>query len=288
MLGRLLNAVASLFKLKLAAFELAVVGAGCVIATLSGMAVAGAGARGASASVDRAQLLGRHDVGLAPYGAYAHARGPAGGRYPGEHLGGALQARGGIARLRAAARHALGPDIPSFRTRTSRTYAVGGGAYMARVFPEPVNYLADGRWRPIDDALVPTAGGVRNRANSYSVVLPDRLGQAPERVSSGGASVSLSLQGADARGVVSGNKDTFGNALRGVTADYVSEATVVKEALTLSGPSATSSFRYTLGLSQGLRPSADSGWEYRDSRRGRSAAVLAVGAVHVRGHNCPR
>src|SRR4051812_3316428 len=60
---------------------------------------------------------------------------------------------------------APGREIAHLRTRYSRTYREAGGQSVARISAAPVNYRdAGGRWQPIDDTLVPVAGGGhRNR-----------------------------------------------------------------------------------------------------------------------------
>lgn len=48
-------------------------------------------------------------------------------------------------------------EIPSLRTRTSRTYDLGNGDYMAEIYEGSINFRnASGKWQSIDDTLVPT------------------------------------------------------------------------------------------------------------------------------------
>lgn len=154
----------------------------------------------------------------------------------------------------------LGAAITAFSTATSRTYPVGNGVYMARVFPYPVNYLDHGHWTPIDDRLVRAGGSAHPVGAGYRLSLPGRLGQAPVSLSADGSSVGLTLLGARAvSGAVSGNKETYSNALPGVTVSYAAQPAVVKEDLVLSHPGTQSQFRYALTLPDSLRPVAQSG-----------------------------
>ena len=57
--------------------------------------------------------------------------------------------------VEASAPAAPAGDIPSLRTRTSRTYSVDDGDREAHIFTEAINYRdAEGAWQPIDNTLV--------------------------------------------------------------------------------------------------------------------------------------
>jgi hypothetical protein len=100
-----------------------------------------------------------------------------------------------------------GAELESLRTRTSRTFVGADGANETRLYAEPVNYRAGGKWEPIDNGLRPDPApgyALENGANSYDLKLPDRLGDGPVSISSGSASLDVGLNGADAAPVAHG------------------------------------------------------------------------------------
>ena len=129
-------------------------------------------------------------------------------------------------------------EIPSFRSEDSDTYATSGGVYMTRVYAKPINYqAADGSWEPIDDSLVPSAGGFTNTADADRVSLPGSLASGPVQMNHGNNWVSMQIQGASGTAAVSGATATYAQALPGVNASYVADPGMLKESLSLSGPS---------------------------------------------------
>ena len=113
--------------------------------------------------------------------------------------------------------NAPGTEVPSLRTRTSRTFATGDGNLVAKIASEPINYLnPSGQWEPIDNTLVARSGGYRNRGADYSVLLPSRIESAPIRVALGPAWIEYKLLDASGTGFVSRSVERFENALPGV------------------------------------------------------------------------
>lgn len=168
-------------------------------------------------------------------------------------------------------------DIPSLRTRTSRTYDLGNGEYMAKIYQRPINFRGvSGKWQPIDDTLVPTTvsgsvyhavygavykpvPGFRNAANLYTVTLPKQIQEAPVRIAVGGQWLRMTLVGAQGTGVVAAAGISYRDALPGVTVRYLADNDRVKESLVLNGLTATSHFRYHLTWSSGVYPKVAQG-----------------------------
>src|SRR5579884_686739 len=117
-----------------------------------------------------------------------------------------------------------GIELPALRTRTSRTYRVGGARHLVAC-AEAVNYRdANGAWQPIDNTLrASTVSGYayQNAANAYQLLLPSSLSAAPVKVSSGPAGVAFRLVGASGTLATNANTATYANALPGVDVSYV-------------------------------------------------------------------
>jgi RHS repeat-associated protein len=151
---------------------------------------------------------------------------------------------------------ALGDELPALRTRTSRTYAAEDGERVAQIFPGPVNYRDEaGSWQAIDSSLVasPVSGyAARNRANDWTVDLPQELAARPVRVSRGDASVEFSLQGGRGAPTVQDRAGTYSDALPGVDVRYDVLPQALKETLLLANAGAGSTFRFSVQTSPGL------------------------------------
>jgi RHS repeat-associated protein len=174
----------------------------------------------------------------------------------------------------------LGRELPNYRNRYSRTYETDAGTYVTRTYPAPVNYRDADDWKPIDNALVKSSVpgyAFQNKADSYSLLLPDSLDAKPVRFSSGDEWVSFSLRGAgDARAVATAGMVGYRDVLPGVDVDYEAQASRAKEALVLRKPGAARSFSFDVDLSDGLRPRAndDGGIDFVDLD-GRAQLVFA-------------
>jgi len=163
-----------------------------------------------------------------------------------------------VAGKRVNAFPAVGSEVPSFRTAFSKTFVGQGGGYIARVYPQAVNYKApDGSMQTIDDRLVPATGGFTNRADGQRVLLPARVSDAA-RVSTPKGDVSFRLLGAaGAAPAVSGARDSYREVLPGVSLTYAVLPGALKEAIVLSSANAPRVFRFALSLSAGLSPKLD-------------------------------
>ncbi len=153
-------------------------------------------------------------------------------------------------------------------TADSRTYASPDGAYVTRIYSQPVNYRdAAGKWRPIDNALHASGSTVHNGANSFSLSLPTQLGSSPVSVSAAGAAVSFSPLGAKGAGAVSGSAERFQGAYPGASLTYATEPSGVKEAITIASASAPTRYVYSLDTRGGLtaHQAQDGGINFTDA-----------------------
>jgi hypothetical protein len=156
-------------------------------------------------------------------------------------------------------------ELVELRTAQSRTYLRSDGTRVTHVFAAPVHFRdAVNAWQPVETELIPAADGYRNRANGFTVRLPQRLEGNPVRFEADGASLGFALRGADGTARVSGDRVRYDGALPGVDLVYTSGLTQLREELILHSPESTRAFTFDLAPSTGLRPQ-----------------VEASGAVHV-------
>jgi len=150
----------------------------------------------------------------------------------------------------------LGVEVPELRTANSRTYQQPDGKLTAQISAQATNFrTAAGTFEPIDNTLVATLGSLRNRANSYTVDLPQRLGAHPIRVQNGDDWISFALQGAaPATAIAAGATARYANALPGVDVTYAAGATGVKEAMVLNRAGTATSFTFDVSVAAGLSP----------------------------------
>jgi RHS repeat-associated protein len=153
-----------------------------------------------------------------------------------------------------------GIEIKADRTATSQTFQLPDGSRETRIFETPINYRDEnGQWKPIEEGLEESAGGtITNGANSFDLSLPERLGAAPVRLSSGDEWVSARLLGSDSDPAeVNRNTASYESVANGTTFELASMATGVKESIELEDASAPSSFHFELDASAGLTPSIE-------------------------------
>lgn len=149
----------------------------------------------------------------------------------------------------------LGRELVNLRTRTSRTYVDAHGTRTARIFTGSVNYkAADGTWKPIDNTLLQSGQGFRNRAGQYTAGMPNSLGDGPVTIRRDDRWISFELQDAGGTPTTSGAGIRYRDALPGVEARYRVGSDSLKETFVLSGPNAARSFSFRLAMSAGLRP----------------------------------
>ena len=116
------------------------------------------------------------------------------------------------------------------RTAKSRTFRGPNGSLVAELFPDAANYKdAAGNWQAMDTSLHAVAdGGWQNGANSFSLSLPQDLGQSPVALRAGNASVALQLLGASGSPTVAGDVAEYHEALSKTDVTYQSLADGVK------------------------------------------------------------
>jgi RHS repeat-associated protein len=172
-----------------------------------------------------------------------------------------------------------GVELKSERTATSDTYLLPDGARETRVYSSPVNYRdANGEWKPIDESLEVQADGTgfTNGANRFDLSLPERLGEAPVRLSIGDLWVSARLRDApsDSAQVV-GDTASYEAASPGTSFDFVSLPSGLKEDIEIADSSQPHSFVFELSASAGVVPEAvDDGSIRFHDESGRTVAEL--------------
>lgn len=143
-------------------------------------------------------------------------------------------------------------ELPALRTQTSKTYVDADGRLTARIFSGSVHHqVADGSWEPIDNTLVKTRSGFRNKANNYAVELPKSLSSAV-KVSTGERWVTFRLVGAKGAATTSGAVATYERALPGVDVRYTAGADTVKEDLILASAASRRAFSFDVRAAAGL------------------------------------
>lgn len=153
-----------------------------------------------------------------------------------------------------------GEAVPSLSTAFSTTWSAPHRPLVTRIFNVPVNYKgSDGSWHAIDSTLVASPlGGYENTANSFSLRLPESL-SSNVSVSYQGSTVSFTLQGASASlPSVSGDTASYPEVLSSTDLSYASEASGVRELVTLRDAGAPTELRYSLSLPAGFSPRKES------------------------------
>jgi RHS repeat-associated protein len=153
---------------------------------------------------------------------------------------------------------APGPEIPSARTATSKTFRLPDGALETRVFENPINYLdAEGKWQPIEEGLErqPDGSGLTNGANEFDLELPEQLESAPLRLATDGGWVSSELLGTDVEPArLEGDAASYESSGGDLAFELASLANGVKEDIEIGSLSSPSSFTYALDASAGVVP----------------------------------
>jgi RHS repeat-associated protein len=161
-----------------------------------------------------------------------------------------------------------GPELKSERTATSRTFGLPNGALETRIYDNPVNYRADGEWKPIDEGL--EEGGeaaLRNGPNSLDVSLPPRLeADKPVTLSVGDQWIGFGLEDESSEAVQLDGTAASYETGSGASLEFTSLANGIKEEIELADPSQPSSFDFELSASPGLAPvlAEDGSVEFRD------------------------
>jgi RHS repeat-associated protein len=145
-------------------------------------------------------------------------------------------------------------ELPDLRTADSRTFQTPDGNRIAQLFPAPVNYRdANNAWQPIDNTLVSGSNqSVHNKANAFSATLPYRIGRDAVTVDADGHSVSFTLLGADGVATTDGTSVRYDNAMPHVNVAYDVLNDRLRETLSLSDPTAPTTYVFALKLSNDL------------------------------------
>ncbi|MBY8879933.1 LamG-like jellyroll fold domain-containing protein [Actinacidiphila acidipaludis] len=152
-----------------------------------------------------------------------------------------------------------GTEIVRDRTADTSVFQQADGTLTARVYSRPVHYrAADGSWQDINTTLTRRADGRWAESADAPAASFARNGSDSALVSFGpgdGEQVSFGLQGASAvTARASGSSITYPGIAAASDLTYEATASGVKETLTLSKPSAPTTWVFPLSLS-GLTPS---------------------------------
>lgn len=157
-------------------------------------------------------------------------------------------------------------EIVESRTASSREYLMSNGLTRVEYFGEPVNYYDSSlrRWNGIDSRLetVSVEGRhvLRNKADSFSMQLPDKLGDARVTVTTGAGRVQMSPartnSGVPARPAAvdvpcrsaSATAVVYDDAFDVADLEYESGPGLLKETILLSAPTSATAFGFDLDL----------------------------------------
>ncbi len=148
-------------------------------------------------------------------------------------------------------------EIVGRRDAYSRTFVLPSGTMRTDVSTDRANFKTGaGGWEAIDTSLVAdTAPGFawRTATGPYTAQFPASLADGPVRVSSGGAWVTIRLDGAVGTAQVSGNKVTYVEAYPNVDVTFTATGDSVQKILTLKQAGTRREFPVTMGVSEGVR-----------------------------------
>jgi RHS repeat-associated protein len=165
----------------------------------------------------------------------------------------------------------LGVELPGKRTATSDTYRLDSGELETRVYGAPVNYKDEGgKWQPIEEGLEsqPDGSGLENGANAFDLKLPERLGDAPVRLTLGDSWVAVRLLGQDSEPAeLQGEAASYEAATPDTSFEFTTLGDGLKENILLAGPTAPRRFRFELTASAGVVPvlNPEGALEFRDA-----------------------
>ena len=170
---------------------------------------------------------------------------------------------------------------------TSSTFVAGSGRLVTRIYSVPVNYKTSrGSFAAIDDGLVATASGWRQRANDLGVRLP-RSATQPARLSVAAGGLALRLAGSAGRGVTSGTVDRFMAARPGVDLAYRSQTTGIGWQASVSSAEAGRGLSWVVSPSSGLSAKLVADGVAFVNRAGRTVWLFTAPTAHVAGSRQP-
>ncbi|MDO9440608.1 MAG: DNRLRE domain-containing protein, partial [Beijerinckiaceae bacterium] len=149
-----------------------------------------------------------------------------------------------------------GIEVPSLETARSRTWKKSSGSYVTRSYGQAVNVKdADGNWTPIDNTLSrSSSGSIVNGDGVAELALPTSLDAGAVKLTHGGDTLSLRLQGAgDGAATLKADTATYPDVAPGVSAKLSATNAGLKEDLLLASAQSQNSFTYDVSLSAGLK-----------------------------------
>ena len=180
-----------------------------------------------------------------------------------------------VAPATAAERTLPRVELADKRTSFSKTYDNRDGTYTYESYLEPVHYMdrATGMWEEIDRSLVetttPRGVGYANKANSFSVFLPQTVADQPVCISGDGTSIEMTPVGRPLEFDVQpalpqtstpvpmrSDTRTYSRAFAGADLIYQSVARGIKETIVLSAPTRKTKFSFDMTCA-GLEPSLE-------------------------------
>jgi RHS repeat-associated protein len=174
-----------------------------------------------------------------------------------------------------------GTELDAKRTATSETFVMPDGSRETRIYETPINYQdSEGDWQPIQEGLQeqPDGSGLTNGANSFELALPERMGEAPVRLSEEDDWVGARLLGPSSEAVqLEGDSATYEASDPGTHFGLSTIPNGLKENIELDGPSQPATFSFDLSASNDLAPHLDGegAIEFRDAGGAVFAAVPA-------------
>lgn len=180
---------------------------------------------------------------------------------------------------------AYGEELIQKRTAQSKTFQNSDGTYTTELFTTPVHYQDDnGNWNAINNTLVASdePGYVaENKANDYTLLVPQDTETQPIRVESDDAWVAFSEQLVEGAPIIHGSEVVLNSEDPDVKLEYQAQSNGVKENIVLAAPP-TSNPRWTFDLdtSNGLTPNLtqDGGLTFTDAT---GATVFHVDAPYM-------
>jgi RHS repeat-associated protein len=166
-------------------------------------------------------------------------------------------------------------ELADQRTAYSRTWDNGDGTRTYESFFDPINYrdIASGAWLPIDTSLdatvTPKGRALKNRANGFTLVLPDDIGADDVMIGAEETSIRIRPQGRLAEPEVFDAYETtasavpmdtrarkYSKAFASTDLLYESTSRGLKETIILNSPSKKNTFSFDMAC-VGLTPSLD-------------------------------
>ena len=171
-------------------------------------------------------------------------------------------------------------EVLQARTISSRTHDNHDGTYTTSLYSGPVHYRdAQGRWRSISSAVVPTTEsgyGLQNEANRFRTLFKSTLANDYLALETSGGRFRVSLQNAVQVGVQTGPRRViYPGVFAGVDLRYELRPDGLKETLLLQNAQAPTSYRFL------LTPPANARIHAAQSRDGSWAFFMAPHARPV-------